>query len=162
MKTRHKLFLVLTTGVLALDQSSKAVVSSTLKLHESRPIIHGLLNLTLVHNTGAAFGLMSGQVSIGRTLFFLTLSLLAMCFVLWMLFRLPESHKTEMVSLSLIFAGALGNGIDRIRLGKVIDFIDLYYRDHHWPAFNLADSAISVGVALLLFRLFFPAEKTTV
>ncbi len=159
LKSHHKVFLVITTGVLVLDQVSKAAVSATLKMYEIRPIIHGLLNLTRVHNTGAAFGLLAGQPSILRTLFFLGVSLLAMGVVLWMLFRLPPDQKVELVALSLIFGGALGNVIDRARLGEVIDFIDVYYRTYHWPAFNVADSAITIGVMLLLYRLVFVKER---
>ncbi|MGW8209110.1 MAG: signal peptidase II [Syntrophobacteria bacterium] len=159
MKSHHKVFLIIWTGVLVLDQVSKAAVSATLKMYEIRPIIHGLLNLTRVHNTGAAFGLLAGQPSILRTLFFLGVSLLAMGVVLWMLFRLPPDQKVELVALSLIFGGALGNVIDRARLGEVIDFIDVYYRTYHWPAFNVADSAITIGVMLLLYRLVFVKER---
>jgi signal peptidase II len=159
LKSHHKVFLVIGTGVLVLDQVSKAAVSATLKMYEIRPIIHGLLNLTRVHNTGAAFGLLAGQPSILRTLFFLGVSLLAMGVVLWMLFRLPPDQKVELVALSLIFGGALGNVIDRARLGEVIDFIDVYYRTYHWPAFNVADSAITIGVMLLLYRLVFVKER---
>jgi len=160
LKPQHKLFVVLTAGVLFLDQLSKAVVSSALRMYEIRPIIHGLLNLTRIHNTGAAFGLLSGQVSPARTFFFLAVSVLAMGVVVWMLLRLPKGQKMEQVALSLIFAGALGNVVDRIRLGEVVDFIDIYYRSYHWPAFNVADSAISIGVILLLFRLVFVREKS--
>ena len=141
-----------------LDQLSKAVVSSALKLHEVRPIIHGLLNLTHIHNTGAAFGLLAGQASLMRTLIFLAVLVLALAVVLWMVFRLPQGQKVELVALSLIFGGALGNIVDRIRLGRVIDFIDVYYRAYHWPAFNVADSAITIGVILLLCRLVFVKE----
>ena len=146
-------------GVLILDQVSKAAVSLTLKMYEIRPIIHGLLNLTRVHNTGAAFGLLAGQPSILRTIFFLAVSLVAMGVVLWMIFRLPPDQKVEIVALSIIFGGALGNVIDRARLGEVVDFIDVYYRSYHWPAFNVADSAITIGVLLLLSRLLFVQEK---
>ncbi len=161
MKSRLKLFLPLTAGVLILDQVSKSAVSAALKMHEIRPIIHGLLNLTRVHNTGAAFGLLAGQPSILRTLFFLAVSLLAMGVVVWMLFRLPPNQKVEHVALSLIFGGALGNVIDRVRLGEVIDFIDVYYRSYHWPAFNVADSAITVGVILLMYRVLFIKEQSS-
>jgi len=144
--------------VLVLDQASKAVVSATLKMHEVRPLIHGLLNFTRVHNTGAAFGLLAGQASPLRTGFFLVVSLVAMGVVLWMLSRLPSGQKAELVALSLILGGALGNVFDRVRLGEVVDFIDVYYRGYHWPAFNVADSAISIGVILLLCRLVFAKE----
>ena len=158
LRSHLKLFLPLAAGVLVLDQVSKAVVSATLKIHEIRPLIHGLLNLTRVHNTGAAFGLLAGQSSPLRTVFFLAVSLVAMGVVLWMLYRLPPGQKVELVALSLILGGALGNVFDRVRLGEVVDFIDVYYHSYHWPAFNVADSAISIGVILLLYRLLFARE----
>lgn len=158
MKSHLKLFLPLAAGVLVLDQVSKAVVSATLKMHEIRPLIHGLLNVTRVHNTGVAFGLLAGQSSPLRTVFFLAVSLVAMGVVLWMFYRLPPGQKVELVALSLILGGALGNVFDRVRLGEVVDFIDVYYQSYHWPAFNVADSAISIGVILLLSRLMFARE----
>ena len=158
LKSHHRLFLLMAVGVVVLDQVSKAVVSATLKMYEIRPLIHGLLNLTRVHNTGVAFGLLAGQASPLRTGFFLAVSLFAMGVVLWMLYRLPPGQKVELVALSLILGGALGNVFDRVRLGEVVDFIDVYYRSYHWPAFNVADSAISIGVILLLYRLVFAKE----
>ena len=158
LRSQLKLFLPLAAGVLVLDQVSKALVSGSLKMYEIRPLIHGLLNLTRVHNTGAAFGLLAGQASPLRTGFFLAVSLVAMGVVLWMLYRLPSGQKVELVALSLILGGALGNVFDRVRLGEVVDFIDVYYRSYHWPAFNVADSAISIGVILLLYRLVFAKE----
>ena len=83
---------------------------------------------------------------------------MAMGVVLWMLYRLLPGQKVELVALSLILGGALGNVFDRVRLGEVVDFIDVYYRSYHWPAFNVADSAISIGVILLLYRLVFAKE----
>jgi signal peptidase II len=155
-----KFLLLLSSGVLVLDQASKAVVSSALAMHQVVPIIKGLLNLTRIHNTGVAFGLLAGQASSLRTFLFLAVALAAMGVVLWMVYRLTPDQKVERVALSLIFGGALGNVIDRARLGEVIDFIDVYYRSYHWPAFNVADSAISIGVILLLWRLLFAKEHT--
>jgi len=159
LKAHLKLFLPLATGVVVLDQLSKAAVSLTLKMYEVRPLIPGVLNLTRVHNTGAAFGLLAGQPSILRTILFLGVSLLAMGMVLWMVFRLPPDQQLEHVALSMIFGGALGNVIDRVRLGEVIDFIDVYYGSYHWPAFNVADSGITIGVMLVVCRLFFAKER---
>ena len=158
LKSHLKIFLALAAGVLVLDQVTKAAVSTTLKMYEIRPVLPGFFNLTRVHNTGAAFGLLAGQASPVRTFFFLTVSFLALGVVLWMLLHLPPDQKVELVALSLIFGGALGNVIDRARLGEVVDFIDVYYRGYHWPAFNVADSAITVGVILLLYRLVFAKE----
>ena len=159
LKAHLKLFLPLATGAVVLDQLSKAAVSLTLKMYEVRPLIPGVLNLTRVHNTGAAFGLLAGQPSILRTILFLGVSLLAMGMVLWMVFRLPPDQQLEHVALSMIFGGALGNVIDRVRLGEVIDFIDVYYGSYHWPAFNVADSGITIGVMLVVCRLFFAKER---
>lgn len=159
MKSHLKLFLPLVAGVLLLDQASKVAVSTSLKMHEVRPIVHGFLNLTRVHNTGAAFGLLAGQASAMRTIFFLGVSVVAMGVVLWMIFRLSQNQKVELLALSLIFGGALGNVIDRSRLGEVVDFVDVYYRTYHWPAFNVADSAITIGVMLLLYCLVFVKES---
>jgi len=153
------LFFGLAGGVLVLDQVTKALVSAALRLHESRRIIPGFLSLTLVHNTGAAFGILAGEGSPLRTGFFLVVSAVAMGVVLWLLWRLRPEQKVEAVALSLIFGGAVGNVIDRIRFGKVIDFVDLFYRSYHWPAFNVADAAISVGVFLLFWCLIVRKDR---
>jgi signal peptidase II len=155
-----KLFVGLAAGVLVLDQLSKALVSTALGMHEVRPLVQGLVNLTRLHNTGAAFGLLAGQASPLRTLLFLAVSLVAMGVVVWILLRLRPEQRLEVVSLSLIFGGALGNVLDRARLGEVIDFIDMYYGRYHWPAFNVADAAISLGVALLLWSLLAERGKS--
>jgi signal peptidase II len=146
-------FVGLAGGVLVLDQVTKVWVSSALRLHETRPVITGFLSLTLVHNTGAAFGILAGERSPLRTWFFLLISILAAGVVLWLLWRLRPEQKMEATALSLILGGALGNVIDRVRFGRVIDFIDVYFRTYHWPAFNVADAAISVGVFALLWCL---------
>ena len=161
MKRFPKLFVGLAGGVLALDQFSKALVSSALAIHEVRPIIQGFVNLARVHNTGAAFGLLAGQASPVRTLFFLAVSFVAMGVVLWLLARLQPDQRTEATALSLIFGGALGNVLDRARLGEVIDFIDVHYRSYHWPAFNVADAAITIGVILLLWRLLLEKKRVS-
>lgn len=158
MKRFVWLFVGLTGAILVLDQVAKALVSAALRLHESRPIIPGFLSLTLVHNTGAAFGILAGESSPLRTVFFLVVSVVAMGVVLWLLWRLRPEQKVEAVALSLIFGGAVGNVIDRIRFGKVIDFIDVFYRSYHWPAFNVADAAISVGVFFLFWCLIVRKE----
>jgi len=153
------LFVGLTGAILVLDQVTKALVSAAIRLHESRSIIPGFLSLTLVHNTGAAFGILAGESSPLRTAFFLVVSVVAMGVVLWLLLRLRPEQKVEAVALSLIFGGAVGNVIDRIRFGKVIDFIDVFYRSYHWPAFNVADAAISVGVFLLFWCLILGKDR---
>jgi signal peptidase II len=145
--------LPLGTGVLALiaiDQVTKALVASRMGLSESIPVIPGLVQFTYVRNTGMAFGLLSGADVPFKTLLVTFASILALAAVAYYALRSPGSDPATRFGLILILGGALGNIIDRIRLGYVIDFIDVFYGRSHWPAFNVADSAISVGVGLLV------------
>ena len=148
--SRFRLFSIISVIVVAFDQATKLHIDYHFDLHESLPVIPGLFSLTYIRNQGAAFGILA-ESSI-RIPFFICVSLLAMLAILWFLRTRQNSQRLGNVGLSLVFAGALGNLIDRIRLGEVIDFIDVYWRQHHWPAFNIADSAITVGVVLLLFE----------
>jgi signal peptidase II len=116
------------------------------------PVIHGLFNLTYVRNKGAAFGILADS-SI-RIPFFITVSIVAMLGILWYIKQVREDQKLAILSLSLVFSGAFGNLIDRIRLGEVIDFLDVFWGRYHWPAFNVADSAITTGVTLLFIEMW--------
>lgn len=140
--------------VLVLDQLSKWWVLNSFLTHESRPVIPGLFSLTFVTNTGAAFGILAGEQSLWRQLFFVAVALVAMA-VLYLAFReYRRQGGVYMAAIGLVAGGALGNLVDRLRLGHVVDFLDFYLRQHHWPAFNIADSAITVGVALFLLAGF--------
>lgn len=141
-----------TLVVGALDQWTKYLVLKSFHLYESVPVIDGLFNLTYVRNKGAAFGILAD--SDWRRPFFIVVTLVACAFILGYLHRLDRERRLAHLSLSLIFAGALGNLIDRVRFGEVIDFLDVYWRQYHWPAFNIADSAITVGVGLLLLDMW--------
>jgi signal peptidase II len=133
--------------VLLLDQFTKYIVDTHIRRHEIIPVIPGFFNLTNVRNPGAAFGILSGVPGIWRSIFFITVTLVAVA-VLAVLIR--KTHERLLVAaFSLIAGGAVGNVIDRIRLGEVVDFIQWYVKSYYWPSFNVADSAISVGVALL-------------
>jgi len=160
MRSQDALGLLVTAAVLALDQLSKAVVSHQIGLHESIALIPGLLNLTHVRNTGAAFGILSSQPSLVRSLILLASSLLAAGFILWIWFRQRNTSWSRTIPLGMILGGALGNMLDRVRLGEVIDFLDLYWGRYHWPAFNVADSAITVGILLFLPALIMPHRDT--
>ena len=137
-------------GVVALDQVTKVMIAGRLALGERIPVIPDLLDLTHVHNTGMAFGLLSSADIPFKSVVVTLLSLLAMAAVGYYALSSPASERLTRVGLMLILGGAAGNIIDRLRLGYVVDFIDVYYRGSHWPAFNVADSAICVGVGLLL------------
>jgi signal peptidase II len=140
-------------GILVLDQLTKWVVDRTMPLHDSIPIIDGFFNLTYIRNTGAAFGIFAGSAAAFRLPFLLLFSVLAIGFMIMMLRRLPDSEKGLITALALILGGALGNLIDRALYGEVIDFLDFYWASYHWPAFNVADSCITIGVAITIFYM---------
>lgn len=144
------LFVGVVGVVLGLDQVTKLYIHTSFALYESQPVIDGFLNLTYVRNSGAAFGFLSRHDPALLRLFFLTVTTLALVILVLYYRRVPWPHRLTLFGLSLITAGALGNGIDRLWLGQVIDFIDVYVRSYHWPSFNVADSAICVGVGCLL------------
>lgn len=150
--TRYRTLTIISSVILVLDQATKLYIDANFRLHESIPVIRGWFNLTYVRNKGAAFGIFADSAI--RIPFFITVSIVAMLGILWYIRRLRNDQKLAVFSLSLVFAGALGNLIDRIRLGEVIDFLDVYWQRHHWPAFNVADSAICVGVTLLLIDMW--------
>ncbi len=141
-------------GVLLLDQATKLWIHHTVALHASREIIPNVLHLTYVRNPGAAFGLLAGQPEAFLRWFFPGVTLLALIALGIYVVTVPTSRRRTLWGLCLIIGGALGNGIDRLWLGQVIDFLDVHWYDYHWPAFNVADSAICVGVGLLLLDAF--------
>ncbi len=134
--------------VVLLDQLTKMWVVNSFLLYESREVIPGLFNLTYLTNKGAAFGFLAGITSSWLHYFFLGLTSVALIFVGVAYFRMRKDHILYGPALALIAGGATGNVIDRIRFGAVVDFLDFYVAGHHWPAFNVADSSIMVGVAL--------------
>ena len=142
------------TAIVVLDQLTKLIVDRTMALHQSIPIIDGLFNLTYVRNTGAAFGIFAGSAEIFRRPFLILVSILASGFIVSLLRRLADGERGLITALTFILGGAIGNLIDRVFYGEVIDFLDVYWRNYHWPAFNIADSFITVGVAIALYCLY--------
>jgi signal peptidase II len=138
--------------VIMLDQLTKWWASTALNYAEPVPLVP-FLNLTLMHNTGAAFSFLSQAGGWQRWFFALVAVAVSVLLTLW-LRRLSAGQRWLAVALTLVLGGALGNVIDRIYFGYVIDFIDVYYQGWHWPAFNVADSAISVGAAMLIIDAF--------
>ena len=139
--------------IVVLDQLTKIIVDRTIPLHHSIPIIDGLFSLTYVRNTGAAFGIFAGSHEAFRLSFLVLVSVLAIGFIIVMLRRLREQETGLITALAFILGGAIGNLIDRVLHGEVIDFLDFYWSNYHWPAFNLADSFITVGVVITIFYL---------
>ena len=141
-------WLLVSIVIIVLDLWTKALATESLTLY--RPVeMTSWLNMTLAHNYGAAFSFLSDAGGWQRWLFTGLASVVTVVLIVW-LFRLPKEEKVTAAALGLIIGGAVGNLIDRIMNGYVVDFIDVYYQNHHWPAFNLADSAITGGVILLL------------
>jgi signal peptidase II len=149
----RQLYLATAVSVTVLDQLVKAAVDRFLALHESRVVVDGLIHLTYVRNRGAAFGILSEAELPYQSLLFSLVSAVALLAIAAYAWRLPPASRLPRLALSLVIGGAVGNLIDRIRLGYVIDFVDVFWKSYHWPAFNLADSAISVGVVLLVLDL---------
>lgn len=150
--------LWLAAFIVLLDQASKWGVDTQMQLFESIAIAPSV-NLTYVHNTGAAFSFLSQAGGWQRWLFAGLAVVMSGFMTLWLL-RLQAHQRLLACGLSLVLGGAIGNLIDRVAYGYVIDFIDVYYNNWHWPAFNIADSAICLGVALLLIDGIHPPKPT--
>ena len=154
-------FLTLSLFVLLADAFTKWIVSTRVELHEAIPIIPNLFQLVHIRNTGAAFGIGANTES-HLVPFLLNGGAIAVFIVVVIYaFRTAVSDRLLQVALHMILGGAIGNLLDRFRFGYVVDFLDFYVRDHHWPAFNVADSAICIGIGLLFLDMRRkPEEKT--
>jgi signal peptidase II len=150
-------YLWIAVAIVVFDQLTKFAATDYLTQHGE---IHlaPFLNLVLVHNTGAAFGFLSSAGG-WQNVFFIIVALAASAFILWMSWRLSANDKLLAVALMLVLGGALGNLLDRLIHGYVIDFIDVYYGAWHWPAFNVADSAITIGAVLLVIDALNPGSR---
>lgn len=142
-----------------MDLVTKAMVMARFSLHESLSVIPGFFDLTYVRNPGAAFGFLAQASPAFRSFFFSAVAVIAVFLILYFIIRHKEGTLLQTTALSLISGGALGNLLDRVRFGEVVDFLDFYVGSYHWPAFNVADSAISVGACLLLYEIFRKREK---
>jgi len=154
MKRRYILALGLALGTFILDQLTKLLVKAYLPYGTGRTVIPGLFDLVHVHNRGAAFGFLNRPDQSWQTWMFTGASVLATCAILWLLRRTPDDDKWTVTGLGLVLGGALGNLLDRVAQGYVVDFLDVYYRFWHWPAFNVADMAISVGAVCLIMAVW--------
>ncbi|MEW6367950.1 MAG: signal peptidase II [Acidobacteriota bacterium] len=147
-----RLYLIVTIIVIALDQLTKAIISNTLYLHETRPVIDNLFNIVHTRNSGAVFGLLQDAPYPLLPAILTLLSLAALMLVAWFFHRCSPLDRMNLFGLSLILGGAVGNIIDRLVRGSVVDFLDFYIGSYRWPAFNVADSCICVGIGLLILR----------
>ncbi len=162
MKRNIIFFILGAAVVIVLDQITKNAISSRFLMHESYNVIHGFFNLVYVMNPGAAFGFLASASATFRYIFFIGVTLIAIFLIIYYLVKSQHGSIVTVLSLTLIFAGAVGNLIDRIRFGAVVDFLDVYIGTWHWPAFNVADSAITVGAILMIWEMITSNKKRNI
>lgn len=151
--------LVLISALVISDQVTKGIIQSNFYLGESIPVIDGFFSITYVQNTGAAWGIGREFEGITRAVLLLGLPVLLSGYIFWWMLKSLKGPMHISLALSLIFSGAVGNLIDRFYLKYVVDFLDFYYKQSHFPAFNIADSCVSVGGTLLFIELAFLEQK---
>jgi len=159
LQPRYLMLGAIAAFIVALDQLTKLYIHTHFDLGEYITIIPNYFNLTYVRNTGAAFGFLRDSHETFRTIFFLSMPPLAMITILAIMRGVENSDRVQILALSGIFGGAIGNYIDRLRFGFVVDFLDFHWRNQYsWPAFNIADSAIVCGVIVLIFLMRRPVK----
>lgn len=152
---KYARFVGVVALVILLDQATKMLVIRTIPLYKSITVIPGFFNLAHITNPGGAFGFLAHNGSPWRHWVFLVAAIVALSMILYFYHNTPSTHSSLGLGLSLIFGGAIGNLIDRLRYGEVIDFLDFYVSHYHWPTFNLADSAVTVGVGIFVLHIIF-------
>lgn len=160
MNSRITLFLAIAASGIFADQLTKWYIDTGMRLYDSIPVVEEFFHITYVRNKGAAFSFLSHAS--WRIPFFISISVIASLVILAAYSKLRNDQRLAQVSLAMIFSGAIGNLIDRIRLGEVIDFLDVHWHQHHWPAFNVADSLICVGVALMAVDMVLEEKRKKV
>ncbi len=146
---------VIAAAIFIADQVTKAAVERSIPEHTTVPVVPHFLNFVHTKNAGAAFGLFSESPSAWKTVLLIVVSSLLLAMVIGVVWRNQQLRHVAGVGLALILGGALSNLFDRIRFGRVVDFVDVYYRSYHWYTFNLADASIVVGAGFLVFELLF-------
>ena len=156
---KYFIFITISFAIVALDQASKLIIHTQFHLGEQKIIIPGFFNITYVRNTGGVFGLFSESNEVIRMLLFLILPVLAFVLIVSIINKLDIKQKFQLLAFSAIFGGALGNYIDRIHFGYVVDFLDFHYKGTSWPAFNIGDICIVVGVFSAMVIIYREEEK---
>jgi signal peptidase II len=154
MDSRLRTAALLAAGIIVPDQITKAVIQQKYALWDTAPVIPGFFNLAHVLNKGAAFGFLNNPDSNWQIWFFAAITLLAVGFIYFLLISADRGDRFFIWGLGLVLGGALGNLIDRLRFGFVVDFLDFYVGEHHWPAFNVADIAITCGAFCVLLSMY--------
>lgn len=160
MNIKYTIILIITLPIIVLDQLSKFYIQKTMKLHQAIKVIDGLFDITYVLNKGAAFSFLADKPAAFTAPFFIIISVVAIGIIGFLFYKTEKDDYVSLIAFALLLAGSIGNLIDRIRHGAVTDFLDFYIQQYHWPAFNVADSAITIGISLLFFSLIFFKKKT--
>ena len=155
LKNKYIYLALVAAVVVIADQITKVAILHNLPLYHSVTVIPGFFDITHIQNPGGAFGFLADSSPAVRRLVFLFVSMMALGLIFWFYIKTPFTHRFLATGFAMIFGGAAGNLIDRIRFGKVVDFLDVYIGSYHWPAFNVADSSIVVGIGIFLFHLVF-------
>lgn len=161
LELRDIIPLGIAVAVVIVDQLTKMWIMAEFGLHEQQTVIPGFFNLVYVTNTGAAFGFLAGNKTWLRQAFFVGVSSVALIVIAFAYGHLKKQGRIFIYALGFIAGGAVGNLIDRLRFGSVVDFLDFYFGSYHWPAFNAADSAITIGVGLFLLGTLLQHIKET-
>jgi signal peptidase II len=151
---KYGLFAMTAVVVIIVDQLTKYWIDSSMMLHDSITVLNGFFSITYVRNPGAAFGFLAGASPAFRYVFFIAINIIAITLILSYIKKATMEESRLILALSFIMAGAVGNLIDRVRFGEVVDFLDFYIGSAHWPAFNVADSSITVGAFFLILELW--------
>jgi signal peptidase II len=159
LKKNIIIFILGAAVIIALDQITKTAIVANFFIHESYTVINGLFNLVYVMNPGAAFGFLASTSEMFRYFFFIGITAVVILLIIYYIVKSKSKNMPIVISLTLIFAGAVGNLIDRIRYGAVVDFLDFYIHTWHWPAFNVADSSISLGAVLMIWGMIIQRKE---
>lgn len=154
MKLKYAIFAGTLFATVIIDQLLKSYIRSMMALHDSITVIPGFFNITYGTNPGAAFGFLAKAPPAFRTLFLILVSIVAIVLILYFIVKNKATDNLLTLSLSFIMGGAIGNLVDRVRAGEVTDFLDFSLASYHWPAFNMADSFISIGAVILIYEIF--------
>lgn len=156
---KYLLLTAVAGGVTIVDQLSKYAVQHMLTLHTPIEIIPGFFNVTYIFNPGAAFGLFGTISETARMILLIGISLIAFAILFYMYIKIRERDNIILIPIAMIIGGAVGNLIDRVRFQMVVDFLDFYWGRFHWPAFNIADSAITIGTIILVAAILFTEKR---
>ena len=158
MKMIYRMCIMM-SAIIISDQATKALVQQKFYLGETIPVIEGIFHFTYVRNPGAAFGMFGHSADWIRIPLFFGVPVIACVWLLYLIWTTRNTHRLQCLAYSLIFSGAVGNLIDRFSMNYVVDFLDFFWRTHHFPAFNIADSAITIAAFILIYETIFLNQK---